>query len=180
MSIDKKDIESRMGKAVEAYRQELAGLRTGRANASLLDPIMVEVYGQKMPITQVATISVPEARLINVQVWDKDQTAAVEKSIRESSLGLNPNTEGTLIRIPLPDLNEERREELIKVASKYAEGARVAVRNVRRDGMDQTKKAKLPEDEAKDTSDEIQKFTDTHVSQIDEMLKAKEGEIRQV
>ena len=141
MSIDTDDIERRMDGAVAAFKTDLAGLRTGRASAGLLEPIMVDAYGQMMPISQVGTISVPEPRMLSVQVWDKGQVAMVEKAIRESSLGLNPMAEGQLIRIPLPELNEERREELVKVAGNYAEQARVAVRNVRRDGMDQIKKA---------------------------------------
>lgn len=182
--MDMTDIDRRMEGAVNTYKTELAGLRTGRASASLLDPIMVDAYGQKMPIAQVATVSAPEARLITVQVWDKGQVASVEKAIRDSSLGLNPMSEGTLVRIPLPDLNEERRKELSKVAGRYAEQARVAVRNVRRDGMEQVKKSEkdkdISEDEAKDNASEIQEMTDKYIKVIDEMLKTKEGEIRHV
>lgn len=184
MSIDTDDIERRMDGAVAAFKTDLAGLRTGRASAGLLEPIMVDAYGQMMPISQVGTISVPEPRMLSVQVWDKGQVAMVEKAIRESSLGLNPMTEGQLIRIPLPELNEERREELVKVAGNYAEQARIAVRNVRRDGMDQIKKAEkdsdISQDDAKLYSDEVQELTDKFIKLIDETLTTKEGEIRQV
>ena len=150
MSIDLDDIERRMEGAVATLKTDLGGLRTGRASASLLEPIMVEAYGQHMPIAQVGTISVPEPRMLSVQVWDKGQVALVEKAIRESGLGLNPMTDGQLVRIPLPELNEERREELVKVAGRYAEQARVAVRNVRRDGMDQIKKSEKDGDMSQD------------------------------
>ena len=184
MSIDTDEIERRMDGAVAAFKTDLAGLRTGRASAGLLEPIMVDAYGQMMPISQVGTISVPEPRMLSVQVWDKGQVAMVEKAIRESSLGLNPMAEGQLIRIPLPELNEERREELVKVAGNYAEQARVAVRNVRRDGMDQIKKAEkdseISQDDAKFYSDEVQELTDKFIKLIDETLTTKEGEIRQV
>lgn len=184
MSIDTDDIERRMDGALAAFKTDLAGLRTGRASAGLLEPIMVDAYGQMMPISQVGTISVPEPRMLSVQVWDKGQVAMVEKAIRESSLGLNPMAEGQLIRIPLPELNEERREELVKVAGTYAEQGRVAVRNVRRDGMDQIKKAEkdseISQDDAKLYSDEVQELTDKFIKQIDETLATKEGEIRQV
>jgi len=184
MSIDTDDIERRMDGAVAAFKTDLAGLRTGRASAGLLEPIMVDAYGQMMPISQVGTISVPEPRMLSVQVWDKGQVAMVEKAIRESSLGLNPMAEGQLIRIPLPELNEERREELVKVAGNYAEQARIAVRNVRRDGMDQIKKAEkdseISQDDAKLYSDEVQELTDKFIKLIDETLTTKEGEIRQV
>lgn len=184
MSIDTDDIERRMDGAVGAFKTDLAGLRTGRASAGLLEPIMVDAYGQMMPIAQVGTISVPEPRMLSVQVWDKGQVAMVEKAIRESSLGLNPMAEGQLIRIPLPELNEERREELVKVAGTYAENARIAVRNVRRDGMDQIKKAEkdseISQDDAKLYSDEVQELTDKFIKLVDETLAVKEGEIRQV
>ena len=184
MSIDTDDIERRMDGALAAFKTDLAGLRTGRASAGLLEPITVDAYGQMMPISQVGTISVPEPRMLSVQVWDKGQVAMVEKAIRESSLGLNPMTEGQLIRIPLPELNEERREELVKVAGNYAEQARIAVRNVRRDGMDQIKKAEkdseISQDDAKLYSDEVQELTDKFIKLIDETLATKEGEIRQV
>jgi ribosome recycling factor len=184
MSIDISDIERRMDGAVTTLKTDLGGLRTGRASASLLEPITVEAYGQQMPISQVGTITVPEPRMLSVQVWDKGQVSLVEKAIRESGLGLNPMADGTLVRIPLPELNAERREELVKVAGKYAEQARVAVRNVRRDGMDQIKKAEkdseISQDEAKDLSAEVQTITDKYVKLVDETLEVKEGEIRQV
>ncbi|MGC6535338.1 MAG: ribosome recycling factor [Parvibaculales bacterium] len=184
MSIDTDDIERRMDGALAAFKTDLSGLRTGRASAALLEPINVDAYGQMMPISQVGTISVPEPRMLSVQVWDKGQVALVEKAIRESSLGLNPQTEGQLIRIPLPELNEERREELVKVAGGYAEQARVAVRNVRRDGMDQIKKAEkdsdISQDDAKIYSDEVQELTDKFIKLVDETLATKEEEIRQV
>jgi ribosome recycling factor len=173
-----------MDGAVETLRKEFGGLRTGRASASLLEPITVEVYGSEMPITQVGTIGVPEPRLITVQVWDRGSVKAVEKAIRESGLGLNPQTDGQLIRVPIPELNQERRAELAKVAHRYSEEARVAVRNVRRDGMDRLKKAQkdgdISEDEHKTLSDKVQGMTDTHVKKIDEALAAKEKEIMQV
>ena len=150
MSIDLDDIERRMEGAVATLKTDLGGLRTGRASVSLLEPIMVEAYGQQIPIAQVGTISVPEPRMLSVQVWDKGQVALVEKAIRESGLGLNPMADGQLVRIPLPELNEERREELVKVAGRYAEQARVAVRNVRRDGMDQIKKGEKDGDMSQD------------------------------
>ena len=184
MSIDISDIERRMEGAVTTLKTDLGGLRTGRASASLLEPITVDAYGQQMPISQVGTISVPEPRMLSIQVWDKGQVSLVEKAIRESGLGLNPMADGTLVRIPLPELNAERREELVKVAGKYAEQARVAVRNVRRDGMDQIKKAEkdseISQDEAKDLSAEVQTITDKYVKLVDETLEFKEGEIRQV
>ena len=184
MSIDISDIGRRMEGAVTTLKTDLGGLRTGRASASLLEPITVDAYGQQMPISQVGTISVPEPRMLSIQVWDKGQVSLVEKAIRESGLGLNPMADGTLVRIPLPELNAERREELVKVAGKYAEQARVAVRNVRRDGMDQIKKAEkdseISQDEAKDLSAEVQTITDKYVKLVDETLEVKEGEIRQV
>lgn len=184
MSIDISDIERRMEGAVTTLKTDLGGLRTGRASASLLEPITVDAYGQQMPISQVGTISVPEPRMLSIQVWDKGQVSLVEKAIRESGLGLNPMADGTLVRIPLPELNAERREELVKVAGKYAEQARVAVRNVRRDGMDQIKKAEkdseISQDEAKDLSAKVQTITDKYVKLVDETLEVKEGEIRQV
>ena len=184
MSVDSADIERRMDGALATLKTDLGGLRTGRASASLLEPITVDAYGQHMPISQVGTITVPEPRMLSVQVWDKGQVPMVEKAIRESGLGLNPMADGTLVRIPLPELNEERREELVKVAGRYAESARVAVRNVRRDGMDQIKKAEkdseISQDEAKSLSDDMQAMTDKFVAQIDELLQVNEGEIRQV
>ena len=181
---DMKDLARRMDGAVEVLRKEFAGLRTGRASTSLLEPLTVEAYGAAMPINQVATISVPEPRMITVQVWDRSQVPAVERSIRESDLGLNPQTEGQTIRVPIPMLSEERRVELTKVASKYAEQARVAVRNVRRDGMEtlkqQEKDSEISQDEHHRLSDEIQTLTDEHVQAIDDALAQKEQEIMQV
>ncbi|MEC7577356.1 MAG: ribosome recycling factor, partial [Pseudomonadota bacterium] len=165
MSYDKADLERRMNGAIDNLHQEYTGLRTGRASVNMLDPVVVDVYGSKMPLNQVGTVSAPEARMLSVTVWDASQTKAVEKAIRESGLGLNPQAEGTLIRIPVPELNEERRAELSKVAGKYAETARVAIRNVRRDGMDALKKMEsdkeISEDEHKRLSDEVQKLTDS-------------------
>jgi len=182
--LDVDDIMRRMSGAITALKAEFAGLRTGRARASLLDPIMVDAYGAKMPINQVATVSVPEARMISVQVWDRSLAGAVDKAIRNSDLGLNPIADGQLLRIPIPELNEERRRELAKVAAKYAEQARVAVRNVRRDGMEQLKRLErnghISEDEHKAWSDEVQQLTDTTVAEIDELLTAKDAEIIQV
>ena len=179
MSIDLDDIERRMEGAVATLKTELGGLRTGRASASLLEPIMVEAYGQQMPLAQVGTISVPEPRMLSVQVWDKGQVALVEKAIRESGLGLNPMADGQLVRVPLPELNEERREELVKVAGRYAEQARVAVRNVRRDGMDQIKKSEkdgdMSQDDAKLFSNEMQETTDRYVKLIMKHLRSKKA-----
>lgn len=184
MALDMKDIRKRMDGALGVLKKEFAGLRTGRASASLLEPIVVDAYGSRMPITQLGTISVPEPRLITVQVWDNSVVKAVEKAIRDSDLGLNPQTEGGMIRVPIPDLNEERRLELVKVAGKYAEQARVAVRNVRRDGMDQLKRmekeGEISEDEHRGKSQEIQTMTDEHVKLIDEVYHEKEREITQV
>jgi len=181
---DIKGIERRMDGAVETLRKEFGGLRTGRASASLLEPVTVDVYGATMPLNQVANVSVPEPRLITVSVWDRSTVKAVEKAIRESGLGLNPQTEGQTIRVPIPELNQERRQELAKVAAKYAEQARVAVRNVRRDGMDQLKKMQkdgsLSEDEHKVWADKVQALTDAHIKRIDEALAAKEKEITQI
>lgn len=181
MPLDKKDIEKRMNGAIESLKTEFGGLRAGRASTSLLDAIVVEVYGAKMPLNQVGSVSVPEPRLLTVQVWDQSNTPMVEKAIRNSGLGLNPMAEGTLIRIPMPELNEERRRELSKVAGKYSESARVAIRNVRKDGMDQIKADKdLPEDEAKRQTDEVQKLTDDHIKQVDTLLAEKEKDIMAV
>lgn len=179
-----KDIEKRMDGAVEAVRKEFAGLRTGRASAGLLEPIMVDAYGAAMPLNQVASISVPEPRLIVVNVWDRKLSGPTEKAIRESGLGLNPASEGATIRVPIPPLSEERRQELVKVAGKYAEHGKVAVRNVRRDGMESLKKLEkdheISEDEHRRRGDEIQKLTDRHVQLIDEAYAAKQTEIMQV
>jgi ribosome recycling factor len=179
-----KDLEQRMGGALEQLKKEFQGLRTGRASASLLEPVMVDAYGSMMPLNQVASISVPEPRMLSVQVWDKGMSKAVEKAIRESGLGLNPQADGQLIRVPLPDLSAERRQELAKVAAKYAEQARVAVRNVRRDGMDtlkrQEKDKQISEDEHKGLSEKVQKLTDEWIKKIDDTLAHKEKEITQV
>ncbi len=181
---DMSDIKRRMAGALETLRKELGGLRTGRASVNLLDPVTVEAYGTKMPLSQVGTVSVPEPRMITVQVWDKGQVKAVEKAIREAGLGLNPMADGTLIRVPLPDLTQDRRQELVKVASKYAEQARVSVRNVRRDGMDMLKqlekKHELTQDEHRKWHDEVQTLTDSHIKKVDETLATKEKEILQV
>lgn len=178
------DIERRMNKAVEVLKHEFAGLRTGRASTSMLDPVRVDVYGSSMPINQIGTVSVPEPRMISIQVWDKSNVKAVEKAIAASGLGLNPQADGTLIRIPIPELNEQRRKELTKVAGQYAEQAKVAVRGVRRDGMDGLKKlekdGELGEDDAKMWHDEIQRLTDEATKKIDEMLSQKTKEILQV
>ncbi|MCC7045718.1 MAG: ribosome recycling factor [Alphaproteobacteria bacterium] len=178
------EISKRMDGALDALRKELAGLRTGRASTSLLDPVMVDAYGQQMHLNQVGTVSAPEPRMITVTVWDKSMVKAVDRAIREAGLGLNPQTEGTLIRIPMPEMTEERRKELTKVAHKYAEQARVAVRNVRRDGMERLKKedksGTISQDEHRRLSDEVQSMTDKHIAKIDETLAAKEKEILQV
>lgn len=181
---DLSDIERRMDGALEALRKEFAGLRTGRASPSLLEPITVDAYGSSMALNQLGNINVPEPRLLSVQVWDRSMVKAVEKAIRESGLGLNPQTEGQTIRVPIPELNEERRRELTKVASKYGEQARVAVRNVRRDGMDTLKRmeknGEISQDEHKMWADEIQSLTDDHIKKVDEAVGTKEKEIMQV
>lgn len=183
-AVDLKDLQRRMEGAVSAFKSDLASLRTGRASANLLDPIQVEAYGTNMPLNQVATISVPEPRMIGVQVWDKSMVQAVDRAIRESNLGFNPIVDGTNLRIPLPELNEERRKELVKIAHNYAENARVAARHVRRDGMDHLKKAEkdgdTSEDEARRLSDQVQKMTDDTISSIDSLLADKEAEIMHV
>lgn len=179
--VDLKDLEKRMDGALTALKTEFSGLRTGRASANLVEPIMVDAYGSKTPMNQVGTVSVPEPRMISIQVWDKGMVGAVEKAIRESGLGVNPVVDGTNIRIPLPPLTEERRVELAKIASKYAEQAKVAVRNVRREGMESIKKADgVSEDEQKKLSDDVQKLTDKLVKAIDDAFAAKESEIMQV
>lgn len=180
MAYDKADIQRRMDGAIDNLHKEFAGLRTGRASVSLLEPVTVEVYGSKMPLNQVGTVSVPEPRMLSVQVWDAGNVKAVEKAIRDAGLGLNPMPEGNNIRIPLPDLNEERRAELSKIAGKYAESARVAVRNVRKDGMDAVKKDEQPEDEEKRLQDEVQGLTDTAIKKIDQLLADKEKDIMTV
>jgi ribosome recycling factor len=178
------EIRTRMHKSIASLKDELQGLRTGRASASLLEPVTVEAYGTRMPLNQVATVTVPEARMLSVQVWDRAMTNAVERAIRDSGLGLNPVGEGTVIRVPLPDLNEERRRELTKVAHNYAEQARVAVRHVRRDGMDLLKKLEkdghISEDDGRKHADQVQKTTDGAVADIDNMVASKEREIMQV
>lgn len=179
-AVNIQDLERRMSGAFDALNKEFSGLRTGRASTNLLENIMVEVYGAKMPLNQCASVSVAEARLLNVQVWDANNTKAVEKAIASAGLGLNPQPAGSLIRVPLPGLTEERRAELSKVAAKHAESARIAVRNIRREGMDAAKKAKLPEDELKGSEEKIQKATDTWIKKIDEALSSKEKEIIQV
>jgi ribosome recycling factor len=178
------DIQRRMNGAYEVLKDEFGGLRTGRASPALLEPIQVDAYGSKMPMNQVGTISAPDARLLSVQVWDKGLVTSVEKAIRESDLGLNPQTEGNVVRVPVPQLSEERRAEMAKVAGKYAEQARVAVRNVRRDGIDMLKKmekdGEISQDEQHAWADEIQELTDETIKEIDEAVKVKEEEIMQV
>ena len=178
------DLERRMTGAIEALKREFAGLRTGRASTSLLEPLTVNAYGSEMPINQVATLSAPEPRMLTVQVWDKGNMKAVERAIRESALGLNPASDGQLIRIPIPELSEERRAELARIAHRYAEQARVAVRNVRRDGMDKLKRmeraGELSQDEQHLWSEEVQEMTDRFVKDIDNAVAAKESEIMQV
>jgi ribosome recycling factor len=181
---DGKEIKRRMHGAVEALKHDFGGLRTGRASASLVEPIHVEAYGSSMPLNQVATITVPEPRMISIQVWDKGLVIATEKAIRASNLGLNPATEGQVIRLRMPDLTQERRKELVKVAHQYAEKARIAVRNVRRDGMDHLKQLEkghlMSEDEHRDKAEEVQKMTDETIREIDTALATKEGEIMQI
>jgi len=178
---DKNDIQRRMDGATESLKSDLVGLRTGRASTALLDPINVEVYGAQMPLNQVATVSAPEPRLLSVQVWDKGNVNSVEKAIRSAGLGLNPISDGQMIRLPIPDLTEERRKELAKVAGQYAEKARIAARNVRRDGMDalklDEKKHEISEDERKRLEAEVQKMTDATIADIDGAAHAKEQEI---
>lgn len=177
-------LRQRMDGAVDTFKKELAGLRTGRANVGMLEPVTVEAYGSHMPLNQVGTVSVPEPRMLSVQVWDKGMVKAVEKAIRDAGLGLNPQADGQYIRVPVPDLNQERRTELTKVAGKYAESARVAARNVRRDGMDdlkkQEKEKKISEDEHKTLAEKVQKLTDETIKKIDDALAHKEKEIMQV
>jgi len=183
-NFDLKDLERRMHGALNVLKQEFSGLRTGRANSSLLDPITIDAYGTPMPINQLATITVPEPRMISVQVWDRSQVDAVDKAIRDSGLGLNPIGEGQVLRIPIPELNEERRLEIAKMAHKYAEQARVAVRNVRRDGMDQLKRrekdGEIGQDEQHTHGAEVQVATDAVIKEIDEALTSKEAEITQI
>ena len=178
---DKADIERRMAGAVESLKGDLAGLRTGRANTSLLDPVVCEVYGAMMPLAQVATVSAPEPRMLSVQVWDKSNLTAVEKGIAHANLGLNPMIDGQTIRLPIPDLTEERRKDLAKLAGQYAEKAKIAIRNVRRDGMEalktDEKKKEISEDDRKRSEDDVQKLTDKYVAQTDEAAAKKEQEI---
>ena len=178
------ELEHRMRGSIDTLKKEFGGLRTGRASVHLLDPVVVTVYGARMPINQVATVSTPDARTISVQVWDKSQVSAVEKAIREANLGLNPVIDGTLMRLPIPALNAERRQELVKVAHKYTEHARVAVRNVRREGMDLLKKldkdGHMSEDDHHKNSTKVQELTDKLIKEIDQALLAKEAEIKQV
>ena len=179
-----KDLQRRMDGALEVLRKEFGGLRTGRASTSLLEPVQVNAYGSMVPLNQVASVNVPEPRMISVQVWDRGVVKAVDKAIREAGLGLNPQTEGQVIRVPIPELNEERRRELTRVAAKYAEQARVSVRNVRRDGIEalrrQEKEGEISQDEQRKLEKEIQLLTDQHVKRIDETLAQKDKEILQV
>ena len=179
-----KDLRRRMDGAVEVLRKEFGGLRTGRASASLLEPITVPAYGGSMPLNQLANVSVPEPRMITVQVWDRAMVKAVDKAIRESGLGLNPQSEGQVIRVPIPDLNEERRRELTRVAAKYAEQARVSVRNIRRDGVEllrrREKEAEISQDQQRKLQQDVQHLTDEYIKRIDEALAQKDGEILQV
>ncbi len=181
--LDVDDLQRRMDGAMGALRSEFVSLRTGRASASMLDPVTVDAYGAVTPINQVGTVNVPEPRMITVNVWDKSLVGKVEKAIRESGLGINPVVDGTIIRLPIPELNEERRRELTKVAAQYAENARVAIRNVRRDGMEQLKKMKsdgMSEDDHKVWSDEVQSLTDAAITAVDGALDTKQDEIMQV
>ena len=182
--VDLDDIKRRMEGSLNSLKTEFMGLRAGRASTGMLEPIMVDAYGSKMPMTQVGNVSAPEPRLLTVTVWDASLTIAVEKAIRESDIGLNPMAEGTLIRVPIPDLSEERRKDMVKVAGRYAEAARVSVRNVRRDGIEAARKLEkdsgISEDERRDLETSIQKLTDDHVKLIDDTLANKEKEITQV
>lgn len=181
--LDTDDLERRMDGAISSLRTEFASLRTGRASASMLEPIMVDAYGSKTPINQVGTVNVPEPRMVTINVWDKGLVGKVEKAIRESGLGINPQLNGTIIMLPIPELNEERRTQLTKVAGQYAEYARVSIRNIRRDGMDQIKKAKadgMSEDDQKVWESEVQDLTNRFIALIDEQLESKQAEIMQV
>ncbi|MPQ93895.1 ribosome recycling factor [Thioclava sediminum] len=183
IEIDTDDLARRMDGAMSSLKHEFASLRTGRASASMVEPVQVEAYGQMTPINQVGTVNVPEPRMVTINVWDKSMVGKVEKAIRESGLGINPQTNGTIIMLPIPELNEERRRELTKVAAQYAEHARVAIRNVRRDGMDQIKKAKadgMSEDDVKIWESEVQDMTDAHIAKVDKALEDKQAEIMQV
>ncbi|MEX3015164.1 ribosome recycling factor [Gymnodinialimonas hymeniacidonis] len=178
--LDTDDLERRMEGAIASLRTEFASLRTGRASASMLEPVMVDAYGAMTPINQVGTVNVPEPRMVTVNVWDKGLVGKVEKAIRESGLGINPQLNGTIIMLPIPELNEERRRELGKVAGTYAENARVSIRNIRRDGMDQIKKADTSEDDAKFWEGAVQELTDTYIKRVDDQLETKQEEIMQV
>ena len=181
--LDTDDLQRRMDGAIASLRTEFASLRTGRASASMLEPVMVEAYGSMTPINQVGTVNVPEPRMVTINVWDKSMVGKVEKAIRESGLGINPQLNGTIIMLPIPELNEERRTQLTKVAGQYAEHARVAIRNLRRDGMDQIKKAKadgLSEDDQKFWEQEVQELTDRYIKLVDQQLETKQAEIMQV
>ncbi|BDW85179.1 MULTISPECIES: ribosome recycling factor [Roseicyclus] len=183
LDIDLDDLTRRMDGAIAALRTEFASLRTGRASASMLEPVMVDAYGQPTPINQVGTVNVPEPRMVTINVWDKALVGKVEKAIRDSGLGINPQLNGTIIMLPIPELNEERRTQLTKVAAQYAEHARVAIRNVRRDGMDQIKKAKaqgMSEDDQKLWEAEVQELTNAHIAKVDAALETKQAEIMQV
>lgn len=183
IEIDIDNLERRMKGAMESLRHEFASLRTGRASASMIEPVQVEAYGQMTPINQLGTVNVPEPRMVTINIWDKGMVGKVEKALRESGLGINPQTNGTIIMLPIPELNEERRRELTKVAAQYAESARVAIRNVRRDGMDQIKKGKangMPEDDQKFWETAVQELTDKMIANVDQALESKQAEIMQV
>lgn len=183
-AFDINDLKRRMEGAISAFKHDLGGLRTGRASASLLEPITITAYGSEMPLNQVANITVPESRMLSVSVWDKTMVGAVERAIRDSGLGLNPITDGMTLRIPLPELNEQRRKELVKIAHQYAEQARIAARHVRRDGMDQLKKLEkdgdISQDDSRVQSEKVQKLTDETIAELDKVLNVKEAEIMQV
>ncbi|WP_191060050.1 ribosome recycling factor [Geminicoccus harenae] len=183
-SFDLESVNKRMDGAIEALKKELSGVRAGRASTAMLEPVVVEAYGQEMPLNQCATITVADARMLQVQVWDRGLAKAVEKAIRSANLGLNPQVEGQVMRLPLPEMSRERRQELVKLAQKYAESTRVAIRNVRRDGMDQLKKLEkdshISQDEQAKHSDDIQKLTDKHIEMVGQMLAQKEKDIMQV
>ena len=183
-TFDLKDLDKRMHASIEALKRELIGLRTGRAHANLLDPVHVTVYGSRMPLNQVATVSVPEPRMISVQVWDRSNVTAVDKGIREANLGLNPIIDGQVLRLPIPSLTAERRQELVKLAHKYAEQCKVAIRNVRRDAMDLLKKlekdGKMSQDEHRGNNEKVQQLTDKLIKEVDQTLAAKEAEIQKV
>lgn len=182
--VDLKELKRRMDGAISAFKSDIASLRTGRASANILDPITVEAYGSRVPLNQVSNISVPEARMLSVSIWDRSMVSAVERAIRESHLGLNPIVDGQNLRIPLPELNEERRKSLVKVAHEYSEKAKVAIRHVRRDGMDTLKKSEkdgvIGQDESRSLSDKVQKMTDETITEVDRLLADKEKEIMQV